>query len=126
MASELGYAECVAGAHTPQTMKLIVSPSAAADLARLRTFLADKNPQAADRVAATLIAAVQSLDIFPERGRPLGASNVRELIVSSAAPAMCCDMLIGSKLTKLSCSASGTAARRANSPLSAAPADSEE
>jgi plasmid stabilization system protein ParE len=62
-------------------MKLIVSPSATADLARLYAFLADKNPGAADRVAAALIAAVQSLDILPERGRPLGTQNVRELIV---------------------------------------------
>jgi plasmid stabilization system protein ParE len=62
-------------------MRLIVSPSAMADLVRLNAFLADKNPTAANRVAATLIEAVQSLDIFPERGRPSGAPNVRELIV---------------------------------------------
>jgi plasmid stabilization system protein ParE len=62
-------------------MKLIVSPSATADLARLHAFLADKNPGAADRVAAALIAAVQSLDILPERGRASGTQNVRELIV---------------------------------------------
>jgi plasmid stabilization system protein ParE len=62
-------------------MKLIVSQAAAADLARLRAFLVDKNPAAADRVSAVLIGAVQSLEIFPERGRPSGTPSVRELIV---------------------------------------------
>jgi plasmid stabilization system protein ParE len=62
-------------------MKLIVSQAAAADLARLHAFLADKSPAAAERAAAVLISAVQSLDKFPERGRPSGTPNVRELIV---------------------------------------------
>jgi len=62
-------------------MKLIVSQAAAVDLARLRVFLVDKSPDAADRAVATLVAAVQSLDTFPERGRPSGIPNVRELIV---------------------------------------------
>jgi len=62
-------------------MKFIVSQVAAADLVRLYAFLKDKNPSAADRAAAVLMAAVQSLDIFPERGRPSGTPNVRELIV---------------------------------------------
>jgi plasmid stabilization system protein ParE len=62
-------------------MRLIVSQSAMADLGRLHAFLAEKNPVAASRVAATLIEAVQSLGFFPERGRPSGLRNVRELIV---------------------------------------------
>jgi plasmid stabilization system protein ParE len=62
-------------------MKLIVSQAAAADLARLHAFLIDVNLPAADRAAAALIAAVQSLDTFPERGRPSGTPNIRELIV---------------------------------------------
>jgi plasmid stabilization system protein ParE len=41
-------------------MKLIVSQAAAADLARLHEFLADKNQIAAHRAVAALIAAVQS------------------------------------------------------------------
>ena len=62
-------------------MKLIVSPEAAADLDRLRAFLADKNPDAAQRAATSLIHAVQSLDIFPDRGRQTDIESVRELIV---------------------------------------------
>jgi plasmid stabilization system protein ParE len=62
-------------------MRLIVSEAAAADLARLHAFLADKSPAAADRAATALITAMQSLDLFPERGRPSGTPNVRELIM---------------------------------------------
>jgi plasmid stabilization system protein ParE len=62
-------------------MTLIVSEAAFADLVRLHAFLADKNPTAAARAVATLGAAVQSLDTFPERGRSTGRPNLRELIV---------------------------------------------
>jgi plasmid stabilization system protein ParE len=61
-------------------MRLIVSEAAEADFARLHAFLTDKSPPAADRAIA-LIAAIQSLDSFPERGRPSGRPNLRELIV---------------------------------------------
>lgn len=62
-------------------MKFVVSEAAAADLARLHSFLADKSYVAAERAVARIIAAVQSLDVFPERGRPSGAPHVRELII---------------------------------------------
>jgi len=62
-------------------VKLIVAPEAAADLKRLRAFLADKNPTAAQRAAGALINAIQSLDTFPDRGRPTTIEGVRELIV---------------------------------------------
>jgi plasmid stabilization system protein ParE len=68
-------------------VKLIVSPGAAADLNRLRAFLAEKNPDAAQRAAASLIRAIRSLDTFPGRGRPTGAEGVRELIVPFASSA---------------------------------------
>jgi len=62
-------------------MKLIVSQAAAADVERLHDFLADKNPAAARQAVAALVAAVESLQSFPERGRPSGVRNIRELIV---------------------------------------------
>ena len=62
-------------------MKLIVLQAAQSDLARLHAFLADNNPRAADRAVAALIAGLESLENFPERGRPSGTANVRELIV---------------------------------------------
>jgi len=62
-------------------MNLIVSQAAAADLERLHAFLADKNPASAKQAVAALIAAAESLHLFPERGRPSDVRNIRELIV---------------------------------------------
>jgi plasmid stabilization system protein ParE len=62
-------------------MKIIVSQAALADLARLHSFLAGSSPTAARRAVAVLTAAIQSLEVFPERGRPSGSSKLRELIV---------------------------------------------
>lgn len=61
-------------------MRVIVSQAAQADLVRLRAFLKETNEAAADRAAATLVSAVQSLETMPARGRPLGKSNIRELV----------------------------------------------
>ena len=62
-------------------MKLIVSRQAVADLQRLHAFLVDKNPAVAQRVIAVLDAAIQSLEHFPDRGRPANITGLRELIV---------------------------------------------
>jgi len=62
-------------------VKLVVSKEAAADLKRLRAFLVDKNPSAAQRAVAAIANAVRSLEAFPARGRPSGTSDTRELIV---------------------------------------------
>jgi len=45
------------------------------------TLLAGKNPRAADRAVTALIAAVESLNHFPERGRSASLRHTRELIV---------------------------------------------
>jgi plasmid stabilization system protein ParE len=73
-------------------MKLIVSRAAAVDLDRVHSFFAKKNPAAATRAAKILASAIQSLDTMPERGRPSGVPNIREL------------GLAGSKLYASSCS----------------------
>lgn len=62
-------------------MKLIVSRAALVDLERLRDFLSDKNPDAAHRAIAVLMAAMESLDVSPDRGRPSRVAGARELIV---------------------------------------------
>ena len=62
-------------------MKLVVSRAAVADLVRLRTFLADKNALAAQKVVAVLDEAMKSLLDLPDRGRPAGSSGARDLIV---------------------------------------------
>jgi plasmid stabilization system protein ParE len=62
-------------------VRLIVSPAATADLQRLYTFLAGKNEVAAQHATAVLENAMQSLATFPERGRPVGDSGLREVVV---------------------------------------------
>jgi plasmid stabilization system protein ParE len=62
-------------------VKLIVSYAATADVERLRLFLKDKDPTAAQRVVVALDNAIRSLTIFPERGRPSGIAGARDLIV---------------------------------------------
>jgi toxin ParE1/3/4 len=62
-------------------LKIVVSVRATADLDRLRTFLAESDPQAAARAIAILVSSIQSLQDMPARGRPLGRIGLRELIV---------------------------------------------
>ncbi|MFH2005205.1 MAG: type II toxin-antitoxin system RelE/ParE family toxin [bacterium] len=52
-------------------MKLVFSARARDDLARLREFIAEKNPQAAERVARILLTALQRLVDHPHLGRPV-------------------------------------------------------
>jgi plasmid stabilization system protein ParE len=62
-------------------VKLVVSRAAAADLARLRAFVADKNPSAAQHAISGIVQAIDSLTAFPDRGRPSGVAGLRELVV---------------------------------------------
>jgi plasmid stabilization system protein ParE len=50
-------------------MKLAYSEEAVADLVRLRTFIAEKDPSAAARTASELIARIENLRLFPTMGR---------------------------------------------------------
>ena len=49
-------------------MKLVYSEEAVADLVRLRAFIAQKDPAAASRVAAELIARIENICQFPHMG----------------------------------------------------------
>jgi plasmid stabilization system protein ParE len=62
-------------------VKLVLSQAAAVDIQRLRAFLHEKNPGAAERAVDTLISALDSLTTLANRGRPSGVPGVRELIV---------------------------------------------
>jgi plasmid stabilization system protein ParE len=94
-------------------VKLIVSPDAAADLDRLRSFLADKNPETAQRAAACLVEAIQSLDTFPDRRRLTGIEGVRELIVPFGGSAYVLRYAHMADTAKSSFFASGMAANSA-------------
>lgn len=50
-------------------MKLVYSEESVADLVRLRTFIAEKDPIAAAHVATELIARIENLRLFPTMGR---------------------------------------------------------
>jgi toxin ParE1/3/4 len=62
-------------------VKLVVSRAAAADLARLRAFLADKNSAAAQHAISGIVRAIDLLAAFPDRGRDSGLTGLRELVV---------------------------------------------
>lgn len=50
-------------------MRLVYSELAVRDLIRLRAFIAEKNPPAARRVSAELVARIGKLRNFPRLGR---------------------------------------------------------
>ncbi|QSJ14179.1 type II toxin-antitoxin system RelE/ParE family toxin [Nostoc sp. UHCC 0702] len=65
-------------------MKLQFSNSAVQDLVRLREFIAQNNPQAAERVSLRLRQAIGKLVLYPDIGRPvLELENVRELFAGN-------------------------------------------
>lgn len=66
-------------------MKVLFSHSALCDLTRLRDFIAEKDPAAAERVSKRLRMAIERLSEAPRIGRPLEAfpGEVREFITGS-------------------------------------------
>jgi plasmid stabilization system protein ParE len=62
-------------------VNVVLPQQAAFDLHRLRASLAETNPRAAQRAAAALAKAIQSLELFPDRGHPSKLAGMRELIV---------------------------------------------
>lgn len=61
-------------------MRVIWSDPALDDLARIRDYIGNENPAAASRVAIQLVAAADSLEHLPERGRPGLEPGTRELV----------------------------------------------
>ena len=63
-------------------MKLIFSRAAVHDQVRLRDFIAQHNPETAQRVAQRLRGAIQRLVDTPQIGRPVAnmRGEIRELI----------------------------------------------
>ena len=62
-------------------MRVVWSPTAVADLVRLRAYIAEHDPSAASRIAVTLLQAVEKLRGFPAMGRPGRLPETRELVV---------------------------------------------
>lgn len=61
-------------------MNLVYSVAAVDDLKRLRAFIAEKNPPAANKVATELVSRMESLCAFPEIGRRVELSPTPEII----------------------------------------------
>lgn len=62
-------------------MEIIWRRSAVNDLDAIREYIADDNPDAAQRVAAAIEAAVDPLADHPELGRAGRVEGTRELVV---------------------------------------------
>ena len=62
-------------------MRVIWAPAALQDIAQIHGYLARFNPPAAGRLAERMLAAGDSLVLFPDRGRPGAGGRLRELTV---------------------------------------------
>ena len=63
-------------------MQVVWSPLALRQLDQIFDYLHALNPRAAAEVSAALIAASENLVSFPHRGRPVGQTDLRELIAA--------------------------------------------
>jgi len=68
-------------------MNLRFSPEAIDDLVRLREFIEDKNPAAAQRIAIDLLLGLEKLKVFPEIGlkveRAFEPQRIRDLFITN-------------------------------------------
>jgi toxin ParE1/3/4 len=63
-------------------MRVIWSPAALRQVARASDYLMDFNPRAAVELLEGLVAAGDSLEHFPHRGRHVPGSDTRELVTA--------------------------------------------
>ena len=61
-------------------MKLRFTPRATQDLSEIAAYIRERNPQAALRVRAAILASLQSLVLFPNVGRQQSIEGVRKLV----------------------------------------------
>lgn len=62
-------------------MRLIWSPAALAQLREIHDYIAKDKPDAASQVAHRILAAAESLEIFPNLGSPRDTTGHRELVI---------------------------------------------
>jgi plasmid stabilization system protein ParE len=60
---------------------ILLSPDAVEDVERLRTFLDQKNPDAARRALSAIWTAIDRLRDFPDLGMPTEDSDIRQIVV---------------------------------------------
>lgn len=64
---------------------ILLSPDAVEDVARLRSFLDQRNPEAARRALTSIWAAIDRLQEFPELGMATGDADIRQIVVRFGA-----------------------------------------
>lgn len=64
---------------------ILLSPEAVSDVQRIRSFLGEKNPRAAQRAVGAIWAALHRAEQFPNLGRPTASSEVRQIVVPFGA-----------------------------------------
>lgn len=60
-------------------MRIVITRAARRDLAAIRTYIGERNPAAASRIAVQLLSAFDRLEYLPERGRPGAVAGTREI-----------------------------------------------
>jgi toxin ParE1/3/4 len=60
---------------------ILLSPDAVEDVERLRGFLDQNNPDAARRALASIWAAIDRLQEFPDLGMPTEDADIRQIVV---------------------------------------------
>ncbi|MHB1937558.1 MAG: type II toxin-antitoxin system RelE/ParE family toxin [Acidobacteriaceae bacterium] len=66
-------------------MKIAWSPRAVEHLIAIRAFIAEDSPDAAQTIAAKIIASVEQLALYPNRGRAGRVPGTRELPIAGTA-----------------------------------------
>ena len=64
---------------------ILLSPDAVGDVERLRSFLDQNSPGAAQRALASIWTAIDRLQEFPDLGMPTADAHIRQLIVRFGA-----------------------------------------
>jgi plasmid stabilization system protein ParE len=64
---------------------IFLSPDAALDVERLRTFLDQINPDAARRALALIWTAIERLQEFPAMGMPTEDAGIRQIVIRFGA-----------------------------------------
>lgn len=61
-------------------MRITYTPEAVHDLKRLREFIAEHNPRAANRIAKNIQAGISKLKVFPQMGLSVSKAPDPEMI----------------------------------------------
>jgi toxin ParE1/3/4 len=82
-------------------MPVVFSPEAVADLTAIRTYIGEDSLVAASRVAIQLVAACDSLEHLPERGRPGPVAGTREITLIWPYVIVCRITLAGVEIVRI-------------------------